>query len=266
MPPERYDARGNVSVRQLARLGCAGLALITIATLTSIGLYAIVAGGVLAPGPTTKTTTGGAPVLVTIQAGPSTATPGTTAATEPPTPLPRPATILAPPGAAPAASSGGAPPDGNTTTRVDGNAQAAGARPPGEPSRQATYQGVTIEVVEVARGWQPIGFDGVALAVQPDMDVVTVLVQITNRSNEVRFVSDADVILVGSDGSRYATRPAPLAREPHLLTTPLMAGDVVRGWQTYLLPQGTTITKAQWNPTRADRLPADAAFTLELSR
>ena len=243
---------------QLARLGCAGLALITIATLTSIGLYAVLSGSVLTPGPTGRTSAGGAPVLVTIQAGSSTATPGTTAATEPPTPQPRPASVLAPPGSPVAASSGGA--------AADGGSQSAATRPQTEPSRQATYQGLVVELLELARGWQPIGFDGVALTVQPNTDVLTVLVQMTNRSNDVRFVGDADVVLVGSDGSRYAARPNPLAREPRLLTTPLLPGDILRGWQTYLVPQGVTITRAQWNPARSDRLPADAAFPLDLPR
>ena len=42
--------------------------------------------------------------------------------------------------------------------------------------------------------------------------------------------------------------------------------DVVRGWQTYAVPPGITIARAQWNPSRGDRTPAAAAYNLELPR
>jgi len=125
---------------------------------------------------------------------------------------------------------------------------------------------VSLEVVEVARGWQPTGIDGVAVPVQPGLDVITLLVQLTNRAGEARYIGDSDLVLVGSDGTRHAARPTPIAREPRLLTMPIIAGDVVRGWQTYVIPSGTTITRAQWNPTRPDRGPAETAFPIDLPR
>src|SRR5690349_8839464 len=64
----------NVPLRQLLRAGCAGLGLITIAALTSIGLYAIVAGGLVAPGASNRAPSAGVPVLVTIQVGSATPT------------------------------------------------------------------------------------------------------------------------------------------------------------------------------------------------
>src|SRR5690349_7653837 len=51
-------------VPQIFRLGCAGMVLILIAALTSVGLYAMVAGGVPWAGTGARTTAGGAQVLV----------------------------------------------------------------------------------------------------------------------------------------------------------------------------------------------------------
>jgi hypothetical protein len=51
-----------------------------------------------------------------------------------------------------------------------------------------------------------------------------------------------------------------------LLTMPIMPGDVVRGWQTYAVPQGVTVARAQWNPSRPDRAPSNAAYNLDLPR
>src|SRR5215213_5848485 len=71
-------------VPQVFRLGCAGASLIVIAALTSVGLYAMVAGGVPWAGAGTRTTPGGAQVLVTIQSAPVTPTSSITAGTQTP--------------------------------------------------------------------------------------------------------------------------------------------------------------------------------------
>ena len=60
---------------QIVRFGCAGVAVIIIAALTSVGLYAVLTGGFPFGGPAPKPLTGGAQVLVTIQAGQPTPTP-----------------------------------------------------------------------------------------------------------------------------------------------------------------------------------------------
>jgi hypothetical protein len=62
-------------VPQIIRFGCAGVAVIIIAALTSVGLYAVLTGGFPFGGPAPKPLTGGAQVLVTIQAGQPTPTP-----------------------------------------------------------------------------------------------------------------------------------------------------------------------------------------------
>src|SRR6188768_331505 len=77
------EPRGNRDVRSLLRTACAGVALIAITALTSVGLYAIVVGGLMTPGPTGRSPMGGVPVLVTIQAGPATTTPAAVASETP---------------------------------------------------------------------------------------------------------------------------------------------------------------------------------------
>ena len=52
----------------LVRLGCAAVAVVAIAAFTLIGLYTVVAGGVLFGAPSPRSTSSSAPVLVTIQA------------------------------------------------------------------------------------------------------------------------------------------------------------------------------------------------------
>jgi hypothetical protein len=309
-------------LHQLARFVSAGFALLIIAGLTSIGLYSVVAGGLLNSVPVGRSGIGAPPVLVTIQAGQATPTPATASGTgDLSTPIPglssKAAPALAPVGAggsangpasANAQSSAGNPsaqsrtaaspgaqtqgaPAGSATTPIPGGAStgsssgtpapapvdaATTAKPnkPGQPAatlasqpdgnHTVTHEGVAAEIVEVEHGWTPVGIDGVALNVQPGLDVVTVLMQLSNGSSELRYIGDGDILLVGSDGTRYAPRPTPMAREPHLLTMPIMPGDTVRGWQTYTVPQGVTIARAQWNPSRPDRAPGSAAYSLDL--
>jgi len=306
-------------VRQLARLGCAALALLLIAGLTSIGLYSVVAGGLLNNMPVGRSSSGNAPVLVTIQAGSATPTPATAAgelATPGPTPVsraapapaaPPPATGPAAAGAAsasgstpaaaptagttsasstPAASAPGRAPTAPTGANQAGadDAAAAPTRPaPGSPAqtsaspaqasagqpvanRRATHEGLAAEIVDVEHGWAPINIDGSPIAVQAGLDIVTVMVQLTNTSGELRYVAESDLLLVGSDGSRYAPRAMPLAREPRVLTMPILPGDSVRGWQTYAVPPGVTVARAQWNPSRNDRASSGAAYALDLPR
>jgi hypothetical protein len=123
-----------------------------------------------------------------------------------------------------------------------------------------------VEILDIEHGWTPRNFDGSPIGVQTDLDVVTLLLQLTNTSGELRYIGEDDLLLVGTDGSRYAPRPLPIAREPRLITMPVLPGDVVRGWQTYAVPPGITIARAQWNPSRGDRTPAAAAYNLELPR
>src|SRR4051794_40569940 len=94
------------TLRQLVRLACAAFALLLIAGLTSIGLYSVVAGGLLNNLPAARSALNGVPVLVQIQAGQATPTPSTTAgANDLSTPGPVGAARVAP---APAVASGGA--------------------------------------------------------------------------------------------------------------------------------------------------------------
>ena len=302
-------------MRTLARLVSAALALLIIAGLTSTGLYAIVAGGLFNTAAVGRSGNGGAPVLVTIQAGSSTATPSTTAGdvgTPGPTPGIRGGVALASPGAvAPGPASSGSAPTTSGASAASGASTASGSgasgsgssgsgpstggagagassNAPDGPSAArrgarsgqpgptggqqsssgpgASHEGLAAEIVDVEHDWQPINLDGTSIGVQAGLDIVTVWLQMTNTSGELRYVGEGDLLLVGADGTRYAPRPSPLAREPRMLTMPILPGDVVRGWQTFAVPPGVTIARAQWNPSRADRTPAGAAFNLELPR
>jgi hypothetical protein len=94
-----------VRVPHVFRLFFIGVALIAIAALTTVGVYAVVAGGLSWATSTARTALSGAPVLVTIQAAPATPTSATTAATPTPGPaMPRAGSVgatPAPPATAP---------------------------------------------------------------------------------------------------------------------------------------------------------------------
>jgi hypothetical protein len=75
-----------VRVPHIVRLFFAGVGLIAIAALTTVGVYAVVAGGLSWATSTARTALNGAPVMVTIQAAQATPTSAMTAAT--PTPAP----------------------------------------------------------------------------------------------------------------------------------------------------------------------------------
>jgi hypothetical protein len=139
-------------VPYLVRLGCAAVAVIAIAALTTIGLYAVVAGGVLFGAPNPRATPSSPPVLVTIQAAPVTPT-----AVLIPTSTPMPSSLI--PGLGQPAVSALAPP----SSPAAATASPAGvASPPAvlasptvqsEPGRQVAHDGLMLEIVEVERGW-----------------------------------------------------------------------------------------------------------------
>ena len=304
---------------QVFRLGCAGAALIVIAALTSVGLYAVVAGGVPWAGVAIRTAPGGVPVLVTIQAAQSTptlaltstpvATPGpgrpaaqaaTAGAQASATGAPGPA--LAPPAAAPTPTDARQPADTRqpsdprqpTDTRQPSDtrqpaataaiAAAAGANAqapatttsaraetptpsaPPDPSQQATHDGLSLEIVEIERGWQATGSDSALIRRRDGSDLLTVQVRFSNEAGELRFVNDADLVLVADDGARLAPRQTAPQREPRLLTVPAPPHEAVRGWLTYDVPAGLEPRRLQWSPTRPDRPRADATYLLTLPR
>jgi hypothetical protein len=275
-----------VGVRQFIRFGCAGVAVIMIAALTSVGLYAVVAGGLPWNGSVARSSSSGATVLVTIQAGPVTPTvPATLASTTStpssllpflgvtgpsvappsaaPTPAhPRGAPTPAPSSVASATMSAATSPVADASRRADGPLLAA----PAEPSRQAAHEGVTLEIVEVDRMWQAIGPDGVPLRPRQGFDLLTVQVKLSNQADEVRYVADTDLLLVAEDGARFAPRQAPPLRGPHLLTLPVPPNDAVRGWLTYDVPTGTDPRRLQWSPTTPDRPRAEKTYMLALPR
>jgi hypothetical protein len=91
-------------------------------------------------------------------------------------------------------------------------------------------------------------------------------VRLANETAELRYVSEADLVLVADDGTRVAPRQAPPVREPRMLTLPVPPHDAVRGWLTYEVPAGQEPRRLQWSPTRPDRPRAEATYLLPLPR
>ena len=224
---------------------------------------------------------------MTIQAGPATGTPAVAANETPGIPAAstaRPPATVAGPGVATSAPGPATPssaqaqaatpvPTGPTASETPAvpraaTVSAAATSPLSrvEPRQRATHDGLMVEILEVERDWRPTNLEGSAVVVQPGLEVTAVHVQVTSQSAELRFIGGADLILVDPDGGRYAPRPAPLAREPRLLQMPVLGGDVVRGWLSYVVPSGTSLVWAQWSPSRPDRPGPDAAYALELPR
>ena len=267
---------------QIVRFGCAGVAVIIIAALTSVGLYAVLTGGFPFGGPAPKPLTGGAQVLVTIQAGQPTPTPPSAST---PTPasgsasaasaLTAPAAVAAAPTATtqPTVTPGVAPVQTPAAASSRGVAASPAASPARsgvgsvslpDPARQTTHEGLAAEIVELEREWQPTDATGTPIRLREGSELVTVHVRLTNSAPETRYVSDGDLVLVSEDGARFAPRQAGPQREPRLLTTPLLPGDLVRGWLTYETQAGQPARRLQWSPTRPDRPRAETTFNLTL--
>ena len=263
---------------QLFRLGCAGVAVIAVAALTSIGLYAVVAGGVPFGAPSPRATPGAPTVLVTIQAAPVTPTllpiptwtpmpssliPGLGQPPAPALVAPSPAassTTLAQASSTPPPVALTASPAGAASPSTEGTANSA----PPEVARQASHDGLTLEVVEAARSWQATGADGAPIGGRDGFELLTVHVRLVNRASDVRYVADSDIVVVADDGARFASRQVPPLREPYLLTLPVPPGDGVRGWLTYEVPAGSLPRRLQWSPTTPDRPRAETTFILAL--
>lgn len=283
-------------VPHVVRMGCAGIAVIAIAALTSIGLFAVVAGGLPFGNVSPRVAASGAPVMVTIQALPitptvqamPTGTPAPSSLLSGPSGSARTAQAAPTPGAAPSpqpapqTTSAGA---SASTTATDDipvsppraasaspaaqaspqpDAPLANAESPTGPASTVTHDGLSLEVVEFDRQWQPISTDTPPPRGSEPGDILTVHVRFANRSGDVRYVADADVLLVADDGARYAPRLSGPQREPRLLTVPVPANDGLRGWLTYDLPAGTTLRGLQWSPTRPDRPRAEATYLVRL--
>jgi hypothetical protein len=135
-----------------------------------------------------------------------------------------------------------------------------------DPARQATHEGVRLEIVEVDRGWQAAGADGAPVRPDRGIDLLTIQVKLSNEADDVRYVADTDLLLVSEDGARYAPRQTPPARGPHLLTLPVPPNEAVRGWLTFDVPTGTDPKRLQWSPTRPDRPRAEKTYLLNLPR
>jgi hypothetical protein len=279
-----------VRVPPFLRLGCAGIAVITIAALTSIGLFAVVAGGLPFGSVATRVAANGAPVLVTIQAMPVTPTvfsvptvtpvpasliPSLGASARPaqaaPAPVPAaPAPVAATAGpnsplsTAPASPASTPVPSPVLLASLGTEAPPTAATPNAE--RTATHDGVLLELAEIEQHWQPPTTEATTSAGREPADLLTVHLRFTNRASDVRYVADTDILLVGDDGSRYAPRTSGHRREPRLLTVPVPANDGLRGWLTYEVPPGTVLRGIQWSPTRPDRPRADATYMLGLPR
>lgn len=272
---------------QIVRFGCAGVAVIIIAALTSVGLYAVLTGGFPFAGPAPKPVSGGAQVLVTIQASQPTPTPPSASTPTPaggsgaPGSPSAPASALAAPAApAPTAT---IPPTATPTVAplqtppVGASPGAAAASPAAgpvrhgvgsvslpDPARQTTYEGLAAEIIEIERGWQPTDVTGAPIRLRDGAELVTVHMRMTNNAPEARYVSENDLVLVSEDGARYAPRQSGPQREPRLLTTPLLPSDIVRGWLTFETQAGLPTRRLQWSPTRPDRPRAETAFNLTL--
>jgi hypothetical protein len=272
-------------VPQVVRMGCAGIAVIVIAALTSIGLFAVVAGGLPFGTVSPRAVAGGAPVLVTIQALPVTPTVQAmpTGTLAPASLIPAPSgparaaqaaptangTLAAQPSPLPIAAAAGTPmtaPQASPAAQASPlpDAQPADASAPPSPQNTVTHDGLSLEVVELDRRWQPTVADNATALGREPADILTVHVRFANRSGDVRYVADADVLLVADDGARFAPRLSAPQREPRLLTVPVSASDGLRGWLTYEVPAGTSLRGVQWSPTRPDRPRAEATYLVGL--
>jgi hypothetical protein len=269
-------------VPHLVRMILAGVAVTLIGAMASVGLYAVVVGGMLFGATAARPAALAAPVLVTIQAIPTTPT-----AIPIPSSTPIPSSLI--PGLARQPGPALAAP---LSTAVDLRIEPTGTpaaqmaspsstptvfptvptvvRDPASPvaqvgtSRQAVHDGVTLEIVDVQRGWQPDSPGGLPSPTRTAGELFAVQVRLTNGAVELRFAADLDLALVLDDGARLAPRPVPPLREPHLLTLPMLAGDAVRGWLTYQVPAGSSARSLQWSPTRPDRPRAEATYLLAL--
>ena len=181
----------------LVRLGCAAVAVVAIAALTSIGLYAVVAGGVLFGASSPRSPSASIPVLVTIQAAPATPT---TVLLPTSTPMPSslipglgqpPAPALALPAspgagtAAPAAAPALAPATPSPAGLASPQVAPASTTAPPDGGRQALHDGLALEVVEVERAWQARQPDGTPARGREGQELVTVHVRLVNRTAEL---------------------------------------------------------------------------------
>lgn len=114
-----------------------------------------------------------------------------------------------------------------------------------------SFEGLQATIAKFNTSWVP--FEG-SVSPPPGETLVTLRLEITNRSDGPRSLSDDDFTLMAmsfnfgpGDDSRVVVA-LPGGREPRLTDATLAPGETVRGWLTYSLPRRLDPSEVLWNP------------------
>lgn len=114
---------------------------------------------------------------------------------------------------------------------------------PSTPARSVRWNGLTMTVQAIERGWRSSN-----RSVQPKsgQEFLTVQIRIDNASGQTQAWSYVQLKAVTADGSRWDTEPN--WREPKLGTGNLAPGDFVVGWVVFEVPVGSQVVALEWRP------------------
>lgn len=141
-------------------------------------------------------------------------------------------------------------PDGNVT---------AGARPdwampsqvttppatqptPPPPGRTATYDALTVTVLNVDRGWKS---DNQFTKPKAGNEFVTIEIRLDNAGPQPITYNAYDFKAVTADGGRWNFT---ISRKPEISSGQVLVGTPVRGWLTFEIPTGNPVTQLLWSP------------------
>ena len=135
---------------------------------------------------------------------------------------------------------------GSTVVAAPQARPGAGAAP---AERTATYEGLTVTVLQVERPWRR---PGRASGPEPGMEYVTVEVRFENATqSQVRY-SGANFKVTTADGARWNWSNE---RDPAIVGGQALPGTPVRGWITFKVPVGSQVIQLLWEPTSRQTFP-----------
>lgn len=107
-----------------------------------------------------------------------------------------------------------------------------------------TFDGLTVTVLRVERGWRP---DHGLFVPKSGMEYVTVEVRFDTRAEGLNRYDGTAFQLDTEDGARWGWT---VGRTPDLTGGPVLDGRPVRGWLTFEVPLGAPLLQLVWQAHR----------------
>ncbi|MCC6179388.1 MAG: DUF4352 domain-containing protein [Chloroflexi bacterium] len=113
---------------------------------------------------------------------------------------------------------------------------------PAAGERTATFDGVTMTVLKVERGWKS---DNKFIKPKDGNEYLTIEIRLDNAGSQPVDYNAYNFKAVTADGGRWNFA---ISRKPEISSGQILPGSPVRGWLTFEIPVGNPVTQLLWAP------------------